>query len=83
MLTEIRDYLAERSAASLTEMANRFRADPEALRPMLDHWIRKGKVRRSDGGRCGGCVGCAAADVELYEWIRPSPGAKPHPPSGT
>ena len=79
MLTDLKSFLADRHAASLTEMAHRFAMEPDALRPMLDHWIRKGRVRRSGGSRCQGCVGCAAADVEIYEWVRPAPEARAHP----
>lgn len=71
MLTELKGYLIERRAASLSEIAVHFAADPDALRPMLEQWIRKGKVRRSGGARCGGCVSCAPADIEFYEWVEP------------
>jgi hypothetical protein len=40
---------------------------------MLEHWLRKGKVRRTAGARCGGCDSCAPADVEFYEWIGERP----------
>ena len=71
MLTDLKGYLVERRAASLSEIALRFHAAPEALRPMLEVWIRKGKVRRSGGVKCGGCASCAAADIEIYEWVEP------------
>lgn len=83
MLTDLKSFLADRHAASLSEMARRFSMEPDALRPMLDHWIRKGKVRRSGGSRCQGCIGCAAADVEIYEWVRPVPDARMHPADTT
>jgi putative ferrous iron transport protein C len=73
MLTDLKGYLVERRAASLSEMALRFSAAPDALRPMLEHWIRKGKVRRTGGAKCGGCASCAAADIEFYEWLEPQP----------
>ncbi len=79
MLTELKAYLNERRAASLSEIALHFAADPDALRPMLDQWIRKGKVRRSGGTRCSGCVSCSPADVEFYEWVEPSASAGEHP----
>lgn len=84
MLTDLKGYLAERRGASLTEIAGKFSTDPDALRPMLDLWIRKGKLRRTAGSGCKGCHSCAAADVEIYEWVDPNSEAKPHPdcPSG-
>ena len=77
MLTDLKGYLAERRSASLTEIARHFSTDPDALRPMLEHWIRKGKVRRDDGNRCNGCSACAAADIEFYEWVQPLPKVEP------
>lgn len=71
MLTALKAYLVDRRTVSLNEIARRFAIDPEALRPMLDLWIRKGKVRRSGGARCGSCVSCAPADLEFYEWVEP------------
>ena len=81
MLTELKGYLTKRRSASLSEMALRFSTEPDALRPMLDVWIRKGQVRRSDGSRCEGCCACAPADVEVYEWVGSMPPAKPRPPA--
>ncbi len=80
MLTDLKGYLSERRAASLSEIARRFATDPEALRPMLDLWIRKGKVRRSGGAACGGCVSCAPADIEFYEWVEPRTSEVPETP---
>ena len=70
ILSEIRDYLKERSQASLQDLALHFDADPEALRGMLAHWIRKGQVsRRSAAASCGSsCTQCDPASVELYVW---------------
>ena len=76
MLTELKGYLAERRGASLSEIARRFATEPDALRPMLDHWIRKGKLRRAAGSGCKGCHSCAAADIEIYEWVEANPEAK-------
>lgn len=76
MLMELKGYLSGRHSASLSEIALHFAADPDALRPMLEQWVRKGKVRRTGGLRCGGCTACNVADVEFYEWIGP-PSAAP------
>jgi len=81
MLMDLKSYLEVRNSASLTEISRHFATDPDALRPMLDHWIRKGRVRRSARSNCGGCCACAPADVEFYEWAEPSPAAKPKPGS--
>ena len=70
ILSELRDHLRQRGQASLLELAQHFDAEPEALRGMLEHWIRKGQVRRHQaGGACGGgCTQCDPASLELYQW---------------
>ncbi len=70
ILSEVRDYLKERGQASLQELALRFDTDPDALRGMLVHWIRKGRVsRRSAATSCGNkCTQCDPASVEFYVW---------------
>ena len=72
ILSDLRDYLRERGQASLQDMALHFDADPEALRGMLETWIRKGKVSRySAKASCGdSCTQCDPASVEIYSWGR-------------
>lgn len=71
ILTEIRNYLQQRGQASLGDIALHFDADPDAVRGMLDTWIRKGKVTRSGATRsCGtSCQACDPASTEIYSWI--------------
>jgi putative ferrous iron transport protein C len=70
ILSDLRDYLRQRGQASLQDMALHFDADPDALRGMLEQWIRKGKVsRRSAKASCGdSCTQCDPASVEIYVW---------------
>ncbi len=44
ILSDIRRYLRENKQASLTELAQHFAVEPEALRCMLDHLIAKGYI---------------------------------------
>jgi hypothetical protein len=79
ILSELQDYLCQRGSASLADMANRFDTDPEALRPMLARFERKGRVvHRIQPIGTGGCTGCTACPIsdrcdqaafELYEWV--------------
>lgn len=77
LLLNVRAYVQERRSVSLTDIANKFETSPEALRGMLEHWIRKGVIRRQDfGDNCGGCKpsgGCgtcsASAVFEFYDWV--------------
>jgi hypothetical protein len=74
MLMNIKSYLAGRGPASLSEIAGSLLADPDAIRPMLNHWMRKGKIRRvGTAARCHGCTSCAIADLEFYEWTAGTP----------
>ncbi len=71
ILAEVRDYLKSRTQASVTDIALHFKSDPEAVRGMMDIWIRKGKVRkRMATDACGSsCNSCESAVTEIYEWI--------------
>jgi hypothetical protein len=69
ILSDLRDYLATRGRTSLVDLRARFQVDDDALRGMLDVWIRKGRVRRLDA-TCSGCCGCGGS-AEVYEWVKP------------
>jgi putative ferrous iron transport protein C len=79
MLAEIKRYLKQRQTVSLYDLALRFDAEPEAMRGMLEVWLRKGRVRRlpvTGGSACasgcgGGCSTCAVAgpESEWYTWV--------------
>lgn len=71
ILSELKHYLADRRRAPLSDLVTRFEIEPEALRGMLQHFMRKGRVRRLDEGGCGTCGGgcCAAPVPEVYEWL--------------
>lgn len=75
ILTDLRHYLKQRRQASLEDIAHHLDSDPEAVRGMLEHWIRKGRVRRHIGGAsCGGCTQCEAGRMEVYEWLEAGDG---------
>jgi hypothetical protein len=70
ILSEIKDYFKERSAASLSDLSIRFNVEPEAMRGMLDQWIKKGRVRKVDHAcSCSNCCSnCKSDHLEIYEW---------------
>ncbi len=70
ILSQIRDYLADRGQATLAEIALYVDAEPEAVRGMLEQWVNKGKVeRRKVEPACGtSCDRCHPAAMELYVW---------------
>jgi len=70
MLVDVRNYLTDRGRASLRDLAWHFQVEPDAMRGMLEHWIRKGKVTREPTCRpCGsGCCACDPELTEFYLW---------------
>jgi putative ferrous iron transport protein C len=71
--SEVKRYLTERRIAPLHDIALHFDMDPDAVRGMLGHWVRKGRVRihQDDGCQNGCCGGCGEHAVkEVYEWLR-------------
>jgi hypothetical protein len=74
ILTELKTYLIKNKRAPLIDMAHHFDVAPDALKGMLEHWIRKGKVRLLEGSRCNkGC--CSQGDptlLQIYEWMETS-----------
>ena len=71
ILAELRDYLSECRRAPLRDLAARFHVEEEALRAMLEVWVRKGRLRRIDAGgsACGSCCDCDESPPEIYEWL--------------
>jgi len=68
---EIRKYLQERKLATLHDIALHFRMTTEAITPMLELWVNKGKVKKHAGspGCSRGCCKCDPATIETYEWL--------------
>lgn len=71
ILADIRQYMRERRQATLTDIALHFHSSPEAVRGMLDYWVRKGLLSRQRmTASCNvSCTRCAEADTEIYSWI--------------
>lgn len=71
ILTETKNFFSHQRMASLSDLVNYFNVEPDALRGILDHWIRKKKLRKlSQGKSCKGCCeACSSNHTEIYEWI--------------
>jgi putative ferrous iron transport protein C len=70
LLLELRDYVKKRNRVNLRELALHFQRDPDTLREILTHWLRKGVICRAPqpsgcGSRCGQCHPSVA---EIYCW---------------
>ena len=74
ILAEIKRYLQQRGQASLQDIALHCDAEPDAVRGMLEQWIRKGRVeRRLLSDACSsGCAKCDPTGVEFYVWLEGS-----------
>ena len=70
MLSELRHYLQIHGRAPLNDIALHLQMEPDAVRPLLEKWRRKGKVVKLDSGDdCGGgCNKCDPEAVEIYQW---------------
>ncbi|VAW72807.1 hypothetical protein MNBD_GAMMA14-1043 [hydrothermal vent metagenome] len=70
ILSDIRHYLEARGQATLADIALHFDADPDAVRGMLEVWIRKGRLHRHRAtAACGSsCHQCDPAATEIYVW---------------
>ncbi len=70
ILSDIRNYLQLNGEATLADIALHFETDADAVRGMLDVWIRKGKIRKQMAtASCGStCNQCDPAATEVYVW---------------
>jgi len=70
ILSQVRDYLKQRGQCTLSDIALHFDTDADAVRGMLDVWIRKGKVKKTSATEsCGtSCQSCDPAATEVYSW---------------
>ncbi|MCK5716961.1 MAG: FeoC-like transcriptional regulator [Thiomargarita sp.] len=70
ILTALKSYLIKNKRAPLIDMAHHFDIEPDALKGMLEHWIRKKKVRQIEGLSCTkGCCQASQVNLEIYEWV--------------
>ena len=70
ILSDIRDYIKQRGQCSLSDIALHFDCDADAVRGMLELWVRKGKVEKNSATpSCGtSCQSCDPASTEVYTW---------------
>ena len=71
ILSEIKQYLMKHKRATLGDLAIHFDTDPDAMRGMLEQWIRKGRVSKSDLKADCNKTCCKCSDdstMEIYEW---------------
>lgn len=71
MLIAVKNYMTRQGVTSLQQLALHFQVEPDAMRGMLEHWIRKGRVRRQAACHRSACSGCDPAVTECYWWVEP------------
>lgn len=71
ILSDIKEYFSNHGMASLTDLSVHFGVEPDAMRGMLDRWIRKGKLSKlPQGASCPKCCeACNSDTLEIYEWL--------------
>ena len=69
ILSEIKNFFKKQPVVSLTDLSLHFTVEPDAMRGMLDQWIRKGNVQKLDQeGKCSNCCGRDVDHAEIYRW---------------
>lgn len=70
-LLDIKHYMSKVRMASLASLCTVFKTEPDSLRCLLEHWVKKGKIRQCmKKPACGSkCFRCPTTDIELYEWV--------------
>ncbi len=70
ILTDIKRYLMRQRIATLRDIALYVDAEPHAVRGMLEHWVRKGRVSKQQAtASCGSsCTKCDVEATEIYRW---------------
>jgi len=72
IMSDIKKYFIERRTVSLDAISLHFNVEPDAMRGMLEHWQRKGKLNKLNlDSKCSGCckTGCSPGSIEFYKWI--------------
>lgn len=70
-LIDIKKHMMRVKLASLSSLCHLFNLEAETLRCLLQHWMKKGKIRQcTKQPACGSkCFKCPTSATELYEWV--------------
>lgn len=71
MLLKLKNFIIQEKLVSLSQIARKFSTDEAALKPILDIWIQKGKIRIiNEALACEKkCFGCHQKPNIFYEKI--------------
>ncbi len=70
ILLAIKEYIKTHKWVSLQHLALYFQRDPDTMRQMLGHWLRKGVICKTlKSASCGvQCSACQPSVTEMYFW---------------
>lgn len=68
ILLAVKDFIRQRQVVNLQDLALHFQRDPDTMRDMLGHWLRKGIICKAPKpAGCGvRCVACKPSVAEVY-----------------
>jgi hypothetical protein len=71
ILADIKQYLSARGSASLSDISLHFDTEPNAMRGMLEQWIRRGRVTKHVASAAcnSSCDKCDTESTEFYAWV--------------
>jgi len=70
ILLAVKNYIKAHQLVSLQHLALHFKRDPDTMRQMLGHWLRKGVICKTlKSANCGvKCSACQSSVTEMYFW---------------
>lgn len=70
-LLAIKQHMMQVKLATLGSLCTLFNTDPDTIRCMLQHFIKKGRIKKCmKEPACGSkCFKCPTLMTEIYEWI--------------
>ena len=69
ILSDLRRCIADKRVMSLDALAKQFQHSPDVISGMLEHWLRKGCIRKLSPKNdctlpCGSCKGCGIGEQQ-------------------
>ena len=70
LLLQLQAELRTRQKATVLELAQALKLQPEIVCDLLAHWLKKGKIQQIEAVGCGEkCFKCPQAWLRQYQWL--------------
>lgn len=71
MLYQLRSYIKKYRSVSITQISREFMLDVQALKPMLEIWVKRGEINIYNHPLAckSTCGTCNVSDVVYYCWV--------------